>query len=70
LHKTINDLKIPHKGSGCSDHLTASFGIATTEPGHYTKPWDLKDAADFALFQAKHTGRNKCCLVPAIETAQ
>lgn len=67
LHKAIDDLKIPHKTSGCGDHVTASFGVATVDSNHFTKPWDLKDAADFGLYQAKHRGRNQGVLVPATE---
>lgn len=59
LRNEVDRLKIPHKTSGCSDHLTASFGIALADPGNYTSPWDLKEAADFALYQAKHYGRNR-----------
>lgn len=64
----IEALDIPHVNSGCSDHLTASFGISIAEPGHYTNPWDLKEASEFALYQAKHRGRNRSYLVPAVET--
>lgn len=70
LHTAIDVLKIPHKASGATDHLTASFGIATAEQGHFTTPWDLKDAADFGLYQAKHLGRNRCYLVPIAEVIQ
>lgn len=65
MHKVIDALNVPHQSSGCSDHITASFGVATVEPDYFTKPWDLKDAADFALYQAKHHGRNRGFLVPA-----
>jgi len=65
LRGEIDNLKIPHKTSGCSDHLTASFGVALAEPGNYTSPWDLKESADFALYQAKHYGRNRSYLEPA-----
>lgn len=67
LRAAIDELMIPHINSGCSDHLTASFGLAIAEPGHFTSPWDLKEAADYALFQAKHYGRNRSYLVPAAE---
>jgi diguanylate cyclase (GGDEF)-like protein len=70
LRGVIENLNIPHKMSGCSDHITASFGVATTEPGQFTKPWDLKDAADYGLYQAKHYGRNRSYLVPATEAVK
>lgn len=64
LRLAVENLKIPHISSGCSDYLTISFGIALAEPGHYTSPWDLKEGADFALYQAKHYGRNRCYIEP------
>lgn len=70
LHVAIDALNIPHKASGASDHLTASFGVATGDPGQFTTPWELRDAADFGLYQAKHSGRNRCVLVSATETVK
>jgi len=64
----IDAVEIPHINSGCSDHLTASFGLSVAEPDHFTTPWDLKEAADYALYQAKHHGRNRSFYVPAVET--
>lgn len=64
LNKAIDALNITHKQSGCSDHLTASFGVATMGPHTFTKPWDLKDAADFGLYEAKHRGRHRGFLAP------
>lgn len=69
LRAAIDKLNIPHKTSGCSDHVTASFGVASVE-GNFTQPWDLKDAADFGLYQAKHSGRNRSYLVPVAEAAK
>lgn len=70
LRQIIENLRVPHKTSGCSAVLTASFGIATAESGHYTSPADLKDAADYGLYQAKHYGKNRSYLVPAVEGAK
>jgi len=70
LRLMVDNLKIPHTGSGCSDHITVSSGIALAEPGHYTSPWDLKEGADFALYQAKHYGRNRSYAEPAGSTAK
>ena len=57
----LEQLAIPHAQSGCSDHLTLSFGLATAgAPGiTYANLAEFKDAADFALYQAKHQGRNR-----------
>lgn len=68
LRLVVDNLKIPHTASGCSDHVTISSGIAMAEPGHYTSPWDLKEGADFALYQAKHYGRNRSYAEPAGST--
>ncbi|HXH54789.1 MAG TPA: diguanylate cyclase [Gammaproteobacteria bacterium] len=70
LYAAVDALNIPHKSSGCSDHITVSFGVATVDPDHFTKPWDLKDAADFGLYQAKHRGRNRGFLVTAEEVVK
>lgn len=64
LKQAIDCLEIPHKNSGASDHITISFGIATAETGHFTNVADLKDNADFALYQAKHRGRNRGFAAP------
>ena len=58
MNKLIDNLHIAHKGSQCSDHLTASVGVAATEENYFKTPLDLLEAADFALYQAKHKGRN------------
>jgi diguanylate cyclase (GGDEF)-like protein len=68
MRHAIEALNIPHKHSGCSDRVTASFGVAVAEGTHYTSHADLKDAADFGLYQAKHYGRNRAYLVSATET--
>jgi diguanylate cyclase (GGDEF)-like protein len=70
LRLVVDNLKIPHTASGCSDHVTISSGIALAEPEHYTSPWDLKEGADFALYQAKHYGRNRSYAEPAGSTAK
>lgn len=60
LRLAVEALKILHKQSGCADHLSISFGVATLNSKQaYTAINDFKDAADFALYQAKHQGRNR-----------
>lgn len=54
----IAALLVPHTGSPVADHVTASFGVATTGPGEM-RSVDLLRAADNALYRAKHLGRNR-----------
>lgn len=54
----IAALRIPHTGSPIAGHVTASFGVATTELGSM-RSVDLLRAADTALYRAKHLGRNR-----------
>ena len=67
LQKAIFNLNIPHQRSGCSDRLTISFGVATIDANQPVNASDLKDAADYGLYQAKHYGRNRGFLVPEAE---
>jgi len=60
LRQVVLALKIPHSRSGCSEFVTASFGVSLAgKEGVFTQPLDLREAADFALYQAKHAGRNR-----------
>jgi diguanylate cyclase (GGDEF)-like protein len=63
LIKAISDLKIAHKGSPCSNILTISAGVSITG-GELHNSLDLLEAADFALYKAKHTGRNQVYFEP------
>jgi diguanylate cyclase (GGDEF)-like protein len=46
--------------AGATIPVTISVGVATLGPAH-AKPAELLDAADRALYEAKHTGRNRVC---------
>ncbi|ARU55102.1 hypothetical protein OLMES_1016 [Oleiphilus messinensis] len=50
--------------SGRSRAVTISIGVSVY-PIHGTTPDRLLNAADTALYQAKHEGRNKVCCAPA-----
>jgi diguanylate cyclase (GGDEF)-like protein len=50
--------------------VTVSIGVAAAKPNEALRPGDLIEAADAALYAAKHRGRNKVVEhgVEAIET--
>ena len=54
---TVQNLAIPHRGSS-HQSVTVSVGVACTRPNDTLKPGDLIEAADAALYAAKHRGRN------------
>lgn len=64
LIKLIANLSIPHKGSACSSVLTISAGVAITN-AEMQNSLELLEAADFALYKAKHAGRNQVYVEPA-----
>ena len=58
---SIDELAKPHCSSPSSQYLTVSVGVSTVIPGPDLAPRRLMEAADMALYQAKHSGRNCCC---------
>lgn len=58
LRAAISDLNIPHGGSKVADRITVSIGVATHLSGAACDGICLQEAADMALYDAKHSGRN------------
>jgi diguanylate cyclase (GGDEF)-like protein len=57
VRATVQDLGLPHiTSSYCT--VTVSVGVAATLPSDAQTPGDLIEAADAALYAAKHRGRN------------
>jgi diguanylate cyclase (GGDEF)-like protein len=53
----VQDLAMPHCTSSYQT-VTVSVGVAATRPNDTQQPGDLIEAADAALYAAKHHGRN------------
>lgn len=59
LREGVEQLKIAHQYSKVRDTVTGSFGVCSVVPQKDTACSDLLQRADEALYQAKHSGRNK-----------
>ena len=57
VRTAIQDLGMPHSTSAYQ-YVTVSVGVACTTPSDAQAPKDLIEAADAALYAAKHRGRN------------
>ena len=53
----VQNIAIPHATSSYQT-VTVSLGVACTKPNDTQRPGDLIEAADAALYAAKHRGRN------------
>jgi diguanylate cyclase (GGDEF)-like protein len=59
LRARVEQLRVAHADSSLDERVTISLGVATTTPTLQTAPQSLVAAADRALYQAKHEGRNR-----------
>ncbi len=65
IRHAIHDLNLTHDASPFGK-VTISMGIASTIPGVDNPYDDVIQAADRALYQAKHEGRDRVCRADAI----
>lgn len=59
--ETIENLKIRHTQNNPNTFVTISAGVATLQAHTFDNVASLLKAADDALYQAKHQGRNRIC---------
>lgn len=59
IRQSVERLNIPHGFSTAADHVTLSLGVASIIPREGGLPATLIEAADEALYEAKHSGRNR-----------
>jgi diguanylate cyclase (GGDEF)-like protein len=57
VRSAVQELALPHLTSSYQ-RVTVSIGVAATRPNNMQRPGDLIEAADAALYAAKHRGRN------------
>jgi diguanylate cyclase (GGDEF)-like protein len=57
VRTAVEALAMPHVTSS-HERVTVSVGVACTKPNSSQRPGDLIEAADAALYAAKHRGRN------------
>jgi len=69
IQQGIADLNLFHGASPIGQRITLSLGIASTIPSRDRAPQVLVDAADAALYQAKHQGRDRYCIHPVPESS-
>lgn len=60
--EAVRGLRVPHKASSTSDHITISLGVCAGVPKAGSRAEDLVRAADRALYEAKSKGRNQAVL--------
>lgn len=61
IRKNTELLKIEHRASDITPHVTLSLGVSSASPDNECTLQQLIAAADAALYKAKEQGRNRVC---------
>jgi two-component system chemotaxis family response regulator WspR len=59
IRREVEALQLPHANSSTYQYVTISIGGAATVPVHEVAMTSLIEAADLALYRAKHDGKNR-----------
>jgi diguanylate cyclase (GGDEF)-like protein len=62
LVQSVENMKIYHPMSEISKYITISVGMASVVPDENNSQTQLLDEADKALYEAKHSGRNRAVI--------
>jgi len=62
LVQSVENMKIHHPVSEISKYVTISVGMASVVPNEQNSPTQLLNEADKALYEAKHSGRNRAVM--------
>lgn len=65
LRRAVMELALPHQRSPVASVVTLSIGFVSWVPTERATPEQMLLAADAALYEAKHQGRNRVCSAPA-----
>lgn len=59
MRTAVEAMALPHQYSETAQHVTVSIGLGVVKPARGASPSEIIQLADKALYEAKHSGRNR-----------